>query len=455
MKQSSTPLWQDGFVCQPREPLNENAEVDVTIVGGGYTGLWTAYYLKKLEPRLSVIVLEANTVGFGGSGRNGGWCSAFLPMSPSEMAAQHGNQAMQFIQREMFSTLDEIERVTIEEKIDCGFHKGGTLTNASNKAHIDRLQDYVQEWHASGFDDDVMRWEDADQLSDRVKVQQTFGGVFSPHCAVVHPYALVQGLASAVEKLGVRIYENSRVMYMRPHVAQTQRARVRSKWIVQAVESFASQLRGSRRSIAPLYSLMVATEPLSQQIWNEIGWSGRETFADGRNMVTYAQRTSDGRIAFGGRGAPYHFGSRISPDYDQHRNIHERLREAVRETFPELDDVKFTHAWGGPVGATRDWHAFANVDRGSGVCAGGGYVGDGVALSNLIARTLANQIVDTDSPLTQSLVVNHFAKKWEIEPLRWLGINGLLKVTGMADARERHTAEPATRLLAFRDGFLD
>lgn len=454
MHTSSSPLWQDELVPPFRQQLLNDIDVDVVIIGAGYTGLWTAYYLTQLNAGLSIAIVEAERVGFGGSGRNGGWCSAFLPMSPMEMAEQHGKDAMQFIQHEMFATITEIARVTTLEGIDCDFHQGGTVTSASNTAQIPRVRDYIAQWHAAGFDESVIRWENADEIEARLRTFKTYGGMFSPHCAVIHPWKLVQGLARVLESRGVMVYEKSRVLNVMQHCVQTNHAQVKARWVVQAVESFASQQKQTKRSLVPLYSLMVATEPIPAHVWKEIGWSGRETFADGRNMVTYAQRTADNRIAFGGRGAPYHLGSRISPRFDVNKQIHERLRKSVRETFPALVDVKFTHQWGGPIGAPRDWHAFANVDHKTGLCSGGGYVGDGVALSNLIARTLVDQISNIESPLTESLLVNHHARSWELEPIRWLGINSLLKLTEIADERERRSGAPASRVIAFRDRLL-
>ena len=454
MHTSSTPLWQDGMSQSPRQQLLNDIDVDVAIIGAGYTGLWTAYYLKQMNSKLSIAIIESEYVGFGGSGRNGGWCSAFLPMSLTEMAEQHGKDAMQFIQREMFATIAEIAKITELEGIDCDFYQGGTITSASSTAHIQRVKDYVAQWRASGFDESVIRWEGADEIETRMRTVKTYGGMYSPHCAVIHPWKLVQGIARVLEARGVTIYERSRVLNVQQRRVQTTCAAVNARWVVKAVESFASQQRRTKRSIVPLYSLMVATEPIPSHIWSEIGWSNRETFADGRNMVTYAQRTADNRIAFGGRGAPYHLGSRISPKFDVNEKIHDQLRETVRETFPLLGDVKFTHQWGGPIGASRDWHAFANVDHKTGLCSGGGYVGDGVALSNLIARTLVHQMLNNESPLTRSLLVNHRARAWELEPIRWIGINGLLKLTEIADARERRSGAPSSRIIAMRDSFL-
>ena len=205
-------LWQDGIVRTPKQELRGAHSFDVAIVGGGYTGLWTAYYLQQLAPALKIAIIEANYIGFGGSGRNGGWCSAFLPMSPSEMMEQHGLEAMLFAQQEMFATVDEVGEVAQRESIQCDFHKGGTITSASNPAHVQRLRDYVADWQKLGFGTDVLKWQTADDISERISVSRTFGCVYSPHCAVINPWKLVSGLADVVERRGVEIFENSSVI---------------------------------------------------------------------------------------------------------------------------------------------------------------------------------------------------------------------------------------------------
>ena len=447
-------LWRDGAEVVRRQQLVGKIDVDVAIVGAGFTGLWTAYYLSRLAPQLKIAIVEARHVGFGGSGRNGGWCVGFLPMSPSEMVAEHGVEPMQFIQRKLFATVDEVGEVAARESIDCGFHKGGTIETASNPAHVERIRETVNSWRAAGFGEQDMRWESADEIRSRISLPTTFGGKFSPHCAAINPWQLVTGLAKVLESRGVSIYEDSPASTIEPRRVTTSDGAVHAKWVVRAIESFGSRMKPTHRSVVPLYSLMVATEPLPDSVWRSLGWANRETFSDGRNMITYGQRTSDGRIAFGGRGAPYHFGSRIADRYDHNETIHRRLENTVRELFPQVGDAKFTHRWGGPVGATRDWHAYANVDRDTGMCAGGGYVGDGVALSNLVGRTLAYQIADTGDALTRSLLVNHQSKQWEPEPLRWFGVNSLLALTEFADRVERRTHRPMRRLLSLRDRLL-
>jgi glycine/D-amino acid oxidase-like deaminating enzyme len=197
---------------------------------------------------------------------------------------------------------------------------------------------------------------------------------------------------------------------------------------------------------------MVATEPLSASAWDEIGWSRRVAVADGRNMVTYAQRTADGRIAFGGRGAPYHLGSRVRDRYDVVVHVHRRLAAAIRELFPAAAGAAITHEWGGALAAPRDWRARV-VRMADGVVLGG-YVGDGVALSYLAGRTAAHTVLDDGHDLLGSPLVGLPGPRWEPEPLRWAGINGLLALTSLADVVEARTRRPAKRLLAVRDSFL-
>jgi glycine/D-amino acid oxidase-like deaminating enzyme len=189
---------------------------------------------------------------------------------------------------------------------------------------------------------------------------------------------------------------------------------------------------------------MVATEPLPPQVWDSIGLTGRPTFSDGRHVIVYGQRTADGRLAFGGRGAPYHFGSRTRPAYDREPRVFAMLRRTLRDLLPQLGaDVRFTHAWGGPLGITRDWSASVGLDRATGLAWAGGYVGDGVGTSNLAGRTLADLVLGRDSELVTLPWVGHRSPRWEPEPLRWLGINAGLRAMRLADWEESRTGRPS------------
>ncbi len=278
---------------------------------------------------------------------------------------------------------------------------------------------------------------------ERCAATDVLGATFTPHCAAVHPARLVRGLARAVERRGVRIHEQTAVREIVSGEVRTDHGRVRADVVVRATEGYTRSLAGERRRLVPVYSLMVATEPLPDDVWEQIGLAGRETLTDGRHLIIYAQRTADGRLALGGRGAPYHFGSRVRPDYDREPVVFGQLEETVRELFPVLRDVTFTHRWGGALGVPRDWHASVGLDRSTGLAWAGGYVGDGVGTSQLAGRTLADLITGRNTELVDLPWVGHRSRRWEPEPLRWLEVNAGLRLMGVADAEERFTRRPS------------
>ncbi|MFI7060053.1 NAD(P)/FAD-dependent oxidoreductase [Kribbella sp. NPDC050124] len=422
----------------------------MAIVGAGYTGLWTAYYLAKADPTLRIVVLEAETAGFGASGRNGGWCSAFFPASSRKLAALPGSSREAAIEmhRAMQATVNEVGLVSSAEGIDCDYHKGGMVALARSPAQLARAQAMVADAHEWGPGD--LHFLDAAEATRKVHATNVLGAVFTPHCAAIHPGKLVRGLAAVVERLGVTIHEQTPVTRIGPGGAVTPYGVLRADVVVRATEGFTPTLEGHARTLLPVYSLMVATEPLDDATWARIGLADRPTFSDLRHLIIYGQRTADGRIAFGGRGAPYHLGSRVKPSYDEVPRVFASLRATVRELFEGLDDVRFTHAWGGPVGVARDWCASVGLDRGSGLAWAGGYVGDGVSTTNLAGRTLTDLILRRDTGLTRLPWVGHRSRRWEPEPLRWLGINAARQAVTVADAEEQLTGRNSkvARLLA-------
>ena len=433
----------------PRDPLPGDRDADVVIVGAGYTGLWTAYYLAA-DPSLRVLVLEKETAGYGASGRNGGWCSALFPTSVSALARRHGRDAAIAMQRAMYATVDEVGRVAAAEGIDCHWHKGGTIVLARNDAQLGRARAAVDEARAYGFGADDLALLGADEAARRCGAEGVRGGTYTPHCAAIHPARLVRGLARAVQRRGVAIYERTPVTALRPGAAVTPAGTVRAPIVVRATEGYTPALGTARRAIAPLYSLMIATEPLPDTTWQEIGLAHRETFSDYRHLIIYGQRTADGRLAFGGRGAPYHYGSRTHPGYDREPRVFAALQKTLRELFPALrTGVPVSHAWGGPLGVARDWSASVGLNRASGMAWAGGYVGDGVGTSNLAGRTLADLIRGVDSDLTALPWVGHRSRPWEPEPLRWLGMNAGLRMMTSADTAEIRTGRAARRAALF------
>lgn len=443
----SYSLWLDsmGDTLSPRPPLDADIDVDVAIVGAGYTGLWSAYYLLKRDPKLRVAVVEKEIAGFGASGRNGGWCSALFAAPHDKIAGRYGREAAIAMQREMFDTVDEVGRVADQEGIDAHFHKGGTLTLVTSPTQLARVKAMVDEDRSWGFGPSDYEWLSGDELRSRLRVEGGLGARYTPHCARVHPARLVRGLATVVEALGGTIYEQTEALSIAPRRIETTRGTATADVIVRATEGYSSHLPGLKRSLMPLYSLMIATEPLPASMWSDIGWDDYETIHDGRHLLIYAQRTSDDRIAIGGRGAPYHFGSNISDKNDRDRRMFDAIREAMIGLFPATRDVAITHEWGGPLGVPRDWFSSVGYDERTGLAWAGGYVGDGVATSNLAGRTLAQLIGKEDGPLVRLPWVNHHSRGWEPEPLRWIGVNLGLQAMAHADRVEEKTGRATRR----------
>ena len=421
-------------------PLGRDLDVDVAIVGAGYTGLWTALALAERDPGLRIAVLEREEVGFGASGRNGGWCSALLATRLTAYAAAHGRDAAIAAQRAMHATVDEIARFVAGATDDAGFHKGGTVTFVRSAAQRVRLTSDVEEARAFGFGPDDLRWLSPDELTAVGRPPRTVAALKTPHCAALHPLRLVHAVARAARDAGVALYTGTAVEAVEPHRLRTPGATVRADVIVLATEAYAATDPARHRDLIPIYSLMVGSAPLAPAQWDAVGLAGRPTFHDARHMIVYGQRTADGRIAFGGRGAPYPFGSRVDPAYDTNETVRPNLVAAVRELYPVLADVEFPFHWGGPLGVPRDWRFSIRFDRAAGFAVAGGYVGDGVSTTNLAGRTLADLITGRDTDLTRLPWVDHRSPRWEPEPLRWLGVNLGRLAASRADAAEARNA---------------
>jgi len=440
----------------PRPALAGDVSVDVVVIGAGYTGLWTAYYLARADPALRIAVVEAKIAGYGASGRNGGWCSALFPQSLGALARRYGRDSAVALYRELQATVDEVGRVAAAEGIECHYAKGGTVTVARTEAQLVRARDEVAQARAFGFGPEDLQLLDAARARERCGATGVLGGTYTPHCAAIHPARLVRGLARVVERLGVRIYEHTPALSITPRRAGSSAAAVRcatgtvcGEVIVRATEGYTARLPGHRRVLAPIYSLMICTEPLPPDAWATIGLAARETFSDYRHLLIYGQRTADDRLAFGGRGAPYHFGSAVQPAFDAHPRVHQGLARALGELFPVLEPVRISHAWGGPIGVPQDWTPSVGFDPVRGLAWAGGYVGDGVAASNLAGRTLAHLITGERSDLTALPWVNHRSPRWVPEPLRWLGVNAGLRLMASADSVESRTGRPSRRAALF------
>jgi glycine/D-amino acid oxidase-like deaminating enzyme len=423
----------------PRAALPGDRDADVAIVGAGFTGLWTALYLARADPSLRIAVVEARTAGFGASGRNGGWCSALFPASLESLARRSSREAALAQHAAMRRSVDEVVQAASDENIDAHIAKGGTVTLARSEPQWARARAEVEHARSWGRDEEELRLLDATEATAVLAGTRVLGATYTPDCAVIHPGRLVRGLAAAVVRRGVTIYEQTPATAIEPGRVTTPHGTLEADVVIRATEGYTRTLAGERRRLVPVYSLIIATEPLPADVWDQIGLRRRETFNDHRHLIIYGQRTADDRLVFGGRGAPYHLGSRIRPSFDRDDGVFAQLRATLVDLFPVLHDTTITHAWGGALGIARDWTASVGLDRSTGLGWAGGYVGDGVSTTNLAGRTLADLVLDQDTELTRLPWVDHRSRDWEPEPLRWLGINAGLRAMIWADQEEART----------------
>jgi len=419
----------------------------VAIVGGGFTGLWTARELLRRDPTLRVAVLEKEVCGFGASGRNAGWASGLFPMSNASVIRRYGRESFDHQRRVLQDAVVDLGASTRNDGIDARYVRGGTMNFARSDIQVARLTEEVAAAREEGIADHDLEWIDGADLDAHGRVAGALGASFSPHCARIDPARLVRGLSDADEHLGAMIFEYTTVTRIVPGRNDrraeviTVGANVHADFVVRATEGFTTTLPRERRTVVPLYSLMIATEPLSKKFWDDVGFAHYETFADDRHLIIYGQRTHDDRIAFGGRGAPYHFGSSVEARFDENHKVFAKLEATLRELFPTMEGA-ITHAWGGPLALPRDHSPFVAVDYDSGMASAGGYTGDGVVLSRVAATALADLITspDTESEFTRLPFVQRLGRKWEFEPFRWIGINAGLSLATWADRVETRRA---------------
>ena len=412
--------WQQLGLPSPADRLAGDVTCDVAVVGAGLTGLWTAYYLQEADPSLDIRVLEAEFAGFGASGRNGGWLSSELAGSARAYAEVAGEEGVQRLRSALRATVDEVIEVAAREGIEADIVRSGVLRVARSQAQAQRLAGELT----------------ADQVLDRIRVAGAVSGHFDPDCARVHPARLVSGVARVVRERGVRIHEGTRAVAVAPGAVVTDRGTVRAPVVLRCLEGFTAGLAGHRREWLPMNSAIVVTEPLTDAQWRDIGWRGEELLGDEAHAYCYAQRTADGRIALGGRGVPYRFGSRTDVEGRTQDWTVESLRSTLASLFPSLAGVGIDHAWCGVLGVPRDWSASVSFDPAAGLGHAGGYVGSGLTATNLAGRTLRDLVLGRETALVRLPWTNHRVRRWEPEPLRWAGVHALYRLYRAADRRE-------------------
>lgn len=425
----NSALWSDGELPFRSDQLTGGEDFDVAIVGGGFSGLWSAFYLKQANPSLRVAIFEAQELGFGASGRNGGWVSSDFPISKSTLLTRHGEARTALLFQKLNETIDAIGEFTSAHAPQAAFVKSGTLSFARNIAQERRLR--------TNYENDFPIL-DRNSLNNLIKVNGARVGVHNPNSATVNPYQLLLALANFLRNRNVKIFTRLVATPISGGLLAGSHFVAAGSTII-ATESFGKP----NRDFIPLYSLMVATEPLPDRVWGEIGNFARFTFAEYSHLVNYAQRTSDGRLAIGGRGATYPFASRLSDKKEATEKVHQHIRMLACSWFPEISNYKFTHSWGGPVAITRDWEPYVLWDSERRIGRLGGYAGDGLSMSNLAARALVGEMLELPDSARELHFVGRGVRRWEREPLRYLAVNSLVKLSGIADREEAITSRPS------------
>jgi glycine/D-amino acid oxidase-like deaminating enzyme len=434
-------LEDSGDPLIPRPALQRSEEVDVAVLGAGYTGLWTAYYLLRANPGLKVAIVEREIAGYGASGRNGGWCSPRFPVSASAMTKRWGADTARAVLLALQSAVDEIRDVSERENIDTCFRPSGTLTVARGAHQLPGLHASFRAYERIGLGDHYLFLK-PEELAERIQITDIHGALATPDGASIHPGRLVRGLARAVEAHGGTIYEQTNVQSYRfgsSAALITEAGELRAKKaIVLAGEAYLTRLPKLHRALMPAYSLISLTEPLTPAQWSQIGWLAGENLSSTRNTVVYLTKTPDGRILFGSRGAPYAFGSAITDEQDRHAETHASIQRMVTEWFPSLEGIKFTHNWGGPVGMPIDWTPAVRFDPSSKIAFAGGYTGQGVSTANLAGQMLAGMITSRSTGFEHLPFANRRSPNWIPEPLRWLVVRymqgALLRIDQAAEA---------------------
>ncbi|WP_290685117.1 MULTISPECIES: NAD(P)/FAD-dependent oxidoreductase [unclassified Haematobacter] len=447
MRNGEVSFWfaDAGGVPAPRPALDGDRQVDVCIIGAGFTGLWTAYYLKAAEPGLSIAVVEKEFAGFGASGRNGGWCSGEFGWSRERYRDRPGVIAME---AQLRATVEEVIRLAEAEGIAADIRRTDLLTFACNPAQLSRLDASLAEARAWQVPTERFSRIGAEAARSRIRVAGAEGALVTHGVARVQPAKLVRGLAAAVERRGVAIHEQTAVTAIAPGIVTTDRGRITAGRIVIATEGFTPRLPGRRRDLLPLNSALVVTEPLPDALWEEIGWREHELLADNAHAYCYAQRTAGNRIAMGGRGVPYRFGSALDHRGETQAATIADLRRILHNMLPQTKGLRLDHAWCGVLGVPRDWCAAVSFDAQSGMGRAGGYVGLGVSTTNLAGRTLADLLLDRRTERTGLPWVDHDTRRWEPEPLRWLGVMGMYGLYRQADRQEARAGVTRTSRLA-------
>lgn len=420
---------------EPRQvepPLSGEQRVDVAIIGGGYTGLSTAWRLKQAEPSLRVAVLEAEVAGFGASGRNGGFAMTLFGTSVPLMKLLHGGDKVRDAQHFMERCVDAIAATIRDHALDCDFERGGFFRMATTPAYEARIRDEYE--YLSGLGIAGLEWLDREQVAARIRSPRFRAGCYEPGCGVLNPVKWMDSLRRLAVSSGAELYERSPVTGISRsagrHVLTTPGGTVVAEKIVYATNGYTHLLPGMRLSQLPAYTYVVATEPLTDAQLASIGWQGREGIEDGRNYMHYFRLTKDNRIVAGGGPGILPFGRNMSHDACPH--AWEHLARFIDETFPQLGGVSIAHRWGGAFSMTADFTPRIGA-AGKGAWCALGCTGHGVALTHMNGAILRDLVLERRTDLTDLWFVNRFAMPVPPEPVRTLVTGAVGKAMAIDD----------------------
>lgn len=437
-------MARDTMAPPPTATLDGDLDVDVAVVGAGLTGLWTAWALRQLDPGTSIAVFDAHQIGYGASGRNCGWLGAKPVGMRNVLARTAGREAVVDVEQALRRSMHDVVDVLGADVIDA--RHGGALQVARSASQQHRLDDYLAYSRSWGVGEEQLRALSGRQAYERVRVAGLTGALHTPDNYCVDPVKMLFALAEQVVGSGVEVYTDSPVETVTAGVLRVRGHTVRaSRRIVVATEGYTAAQPGFRRNLLPLNSSMLVTEPLTDEQWEQVGWQHADGLSGSAHTYFYGQRTPDGRIALGGRGKPYRFGSGFDDDGRVDQRTIGQLMATLAELFPDTP-LTAAHAWCGVLGVLRDWSPFVDADTQPGVIRVGGYAGQGLTAAHLAGRTVADLV--TGRRPTAAPWVRRMPRRWEPEPLRWIGANALYRAYTVADLLEERSARSRTSRIA-------
>jgi glycine/D-amino acid oxidase-like deaminating enzyme len=403
---ASKSFWLGATPYRDNPPLEEDIRADVAIVGAGFTGLSTAWYLRQADPSLRVVVLESDVVGYGASGRNAGFVTTMmglgLRMTALRFGKEKARQAHYFGERAVRHLGELVEK----QGIDCDYENTGELAVATNPAQVDRLQAAIGLAEKLGIEG--MRWLDAQKLREEVNSPLYLGARWEEGCALLNPAKLARGLKGLAEGVGAEIYERTPVeaAHLKPRIRlETPQGSVAAQKVVFATNAYTQRFPRLHSKALPMFTYIVLTEPLTQEQMSPIGWEHRQGIGDARNLIRYYRLTADNRLLMGGEGVVYYYGGRVG--FDEHQPTFHRLVRTIVETFPSLANAAITHRWGGPVSVPADFFpAMGYLGSDRRVIYSLGCVGQGVALANMAGQVLRDLVREEETELTDLFFVN-------------------------------------------------